>query len=232
MIAHVMLCGQQPHVNYSMAIQRKYAQTCLWAVAVMLMIQGCDQEPAARTYREVVVQDDSKRAAAGLDPHARLFDMNAFDIGFDDVVKDKEKGGENGTFSALFVVLGWGMTLSFFGTMLGGVWADQSWGRFWGWDPKENGALMIILWTAAVFHAKVSRMIGRTGFAAGAVLGMVVVMWAWFGVNLLSVGLHSYGFTSGIGTALAVYVAAEMLFLAICLPIIYRKKEVQNARET
>src|SRR5207244_12269514 len=90
---------------------------------------------------------------------------------------------------------------SFVGTVLGGILADQSWGRFWGWDPKENGALMIVLWTSLLFHAKVAGMIGPLGLAVGAVIGMMVVMWAWFGVNLLSVGLHSYGFTSGIAAS-------------------------------
>jgi ABC-type transport system involved in cytochrome c biogenesis permease subunit len=117
------------------------------------------------------------------------------------------------TYKTTLGILGVALTLTFLGTNLGGIWADQSWGRFWGWDPKENGALMIVLWTALLFHAKAGQMIGPRGLAVGAVIGMMVVMWAWFGVNLLSVGLHSYGFTSGIATALVIYAVLEVGFL-------------------
>ncbi len=128
------------------------------------------------------------------------------------------------THQALMGMLALALTLTFLGTNLGGIWADQSWGRFWGWDPKENGALMIVLWCAILFHAKVAGMIGPVGLAVGAVLGMVVVMWAWFGVNLLSIGLHSYGFTSGVANTLAVYVSCEILFLAVIASIIRRQR--------
>ncbi len=83
---------------------------------------------------------------------------------------------------------------SFVGTMLGGIWADQSWGRFWGWDPKENGALLIVLWCAVILHARGARLVQQRGLMVLAVLGNVVTAWAWFGTNLLGVGLHSYGF--------------------------------------
>ncbi|MEZ6068234.1 MAG: cytochrome c biogenesis protein CcsA [Planctomycetaceae bacterium] len=87
--------------------------------------------------------------------------------------------------------------LSFVGTVLGGLWADDSWGRFWGWDPKENGALIIVLWNALILHARWDRMIGHRGMAALSVLGNVVVSWSWFGVNELGIGKHTYGFTEG-----------------------------------
>ena len=122
-------------------------------------------------------------------------------------------------------ILGFGLTMSFLGTMLGGIWADQSWGRFWGWDPKENGALLIVLWTALVFHAKIARMIRPLGVAVGASLGLIVVMWAWFGVNLLSIGLHSYGFTSGLALNLLIYAVLEVLFLSVSV-IILRQKNI------
>jgi len=117
------------------------------------------------------------------------------------------------TYKTTLGILGVALTLTFLGTNLGGIWADQSWGRFWGWDPKENGALMIVLWTALLFHAKAGQMIGPLGLAVGAVIGMMVVMWAWFGVNLLSVGLHSYGFTSGVAASLIIYAVFEVIFL-------------------
>lgn len=128
------------------------------------------------------------------------------------------------TFKVMMGMLGLGLILTFLGTNLGGIWADQSWGRFWGWDPKENGALMIVLWIAMLFHAKISRMLGNLGMAVGTGLTLVVVMWAWFGVNLLSIGLHSYGFTSGIATTLAIYVICEIIFLSISTFIIRQQK--------
>ncbi len=84
------------------------------------------------------------------------------------------------------------MLCSFVGTVLGGLWADDSWGRFWGWDPKENGALMIVLWNAVLLHARWSGLARDTGIAALAVLGNIVVTWSWEGVNQLGVGLHAY----------------------------------------
>ncbi|MCR4337480.1 MAG: cytochrome c biogenesis protein CcsA [Candidatus Omnitrophica bacterium] len=126
------------------------------------------------------------------------------------------------TYRYLMAILGFGLTTTFLGTNLGGIWADQSWGRFWGWDPKENGALLIILWTAMIFHARVGKFIGPVGVAVGSVLGMLVVMWAWFGVNLLSVGLHSYGFTEGAVLGLGIYVTAELIFLGTLLWILRR----------
>ena len=128
------------------------------------------------------------------------------------------------TYKTTLGILGVALTLTFLGTNLGGIWADQSWGRFWGWDPKENGALMIVLWTALLFHAKVANMIGALGLAVGAVIGMMVVMWAWFGVNLLSVGLHSYGFTSGVATSLIIYAIVEIIFLLATTIFIAAKK--------
>jgi ABC-type transport system involved in cytochrome c biogenesis permease subunit len=116
-------------------------------------------------------------------------------------------------------LLGWGLFLTFVGTLLGGVWADQSWGRFWGWDPKENGALMIALWCALVFHARHAGIVRDRGFALGAALSVATVLFAWFGVNLLGVGLHSYGFTQGTLVGLAAYAVAETLFAVWTLSV-------------
>ncbi|MEM1445937.1 MAG: cytochrome c biogenesis protein CcsA [Planctomycetota bacterium] len=96
--------------------------------------------------------------------------------------------------ASIFGVICFGLLLSFVGTILGGIWADQSWGRFWGWDPKENGAMMIVLWGAVVIHARLAKMIGGPGLASLSVLGAVITLWSWFGTNMLGVGLHSYGF--------------------------------------
>lgn len=54
----------------------------------------------------------------------------------------------------IYGVIAFATVLSFIGTVLGGIWADQSWGRFWGWDPKENGAVLIVLWNALILHAR------------------------------------------------------------------------------
>ncbi len=119
------------------------------------------------------------------------------------------------TYRSLYGILAFGLVLSFVGTVLGGIWADQSWGRFWGWDPKENGALLIVLWCAILLHARLDGMLQGYGMAVGSILGIIVVMFAWFGVNLLGVGLHSYGFTSGIFINLMVYIGVELLFLFV-----------------
>ena len=83
---------------------------------------------------------------------------------------------------------------SFTGTILGGIWADQSWGRFWGWDPKENGALLIVLWNAIILHARWGGYVKERGLMAMAIFGNIVTSFSWFGVNMLGIGLHSYGF--------------------------------------
>jgi ABC-type transport system involved in cytochrome c biogenesis permease subunit len=108
-----------------------------------------------------------------------------------------------------------GILFSFVGTVLGGLWADDSWGRFWGWDPKENGALLIVIWNALMLHARWDGMVGARGFARLAIGGNVVTAWSWFGTNELGIGLHSYGFTSGVLMWLTVYVASQLCFLVI-----------------
>ena len=107
------------------------------------------------------------------------------------------------TLIALFFTL--------FGTILGGIWADQSWGRFWGWDPKENGALLIVLWQLMMVHMRLSGLAKPDRFALGMVLNNIVVLMAWFGVNLLSIGLHSYGFASGIAVNIVLFTVFELV---------------------
>ncbi|MCC6511376.1 MAG: cytochrome c biogenesis protein CcsA, partial [Pirellulaceae bacterium] len=119
----------------------------------------------------------------------------------------------------IYGVLCFAILLSFIGTVLGGLWADDSWGRFWGWDPKENGALMIVLWNALVLHANWDRMIGQRGLAVLAVLGNIVTSWSWFGTNQLGIGLHSYGFTSAVLVTLTAVVIGHLLFVSIGLAL-------------
>ena len=106
------------------------------------------------------------------------------------------------TIFALFFTL--------FGTILGGIWADQSWGRFWGWDPKENGALLIVMWQIMMLHMRIAGYVKPIGFALGMIMNNIVVVLAWFGVNLLSVGLHSYGFSTGIARNLVLFIVFEL----------------------
>jgi ABC-type transport system involved in cytochrome c biogenesis permease subunit len=107
------------------------------------------------------------------------------------------------TLFALFFTL--------FGTILGGIWADQSWGRFWGWDPKENGALLIVMWQIMMLHLRITGFVKPMGFALGMILNNIVVILAWFGVNLLGVGLHSYGFATGIAINISLFIAFELI---------------------
>jgi cytochrome c biogenesis factor len=102
-------------------------------------------------------------------------------------------------------VLCFGVFFSLIGTILGGIWANMSWGRFWGWDPKENGALLIVLSQVAILHGRMGGFLREHGTCAMAALGGIVIAFSWFGTNLLSVGLHSYGFTDGINGALWTY---------------------------
>ncbi len=105
---------------------------------------------------------------------------------------------------------------SFFGTVLGGLWGDDSWGRFWGWDPKENGALMIVLWSALLLHARWGGVVKERGLAIIAALGNVVVLWSWKGVNSMGVGLHAYAGTSD-DLSLTYIVIVALVHVAIVL---------------
>ena len=106
---------------------------------------------------------------------------------------------------------------SFVGTILGGIWADQSWGRFWGWDPKENGALLIVLWNATFLHARWGGLVRERGLMAMALFGNIVTSFSWFGVNMLGIGLHSYGFMDAAFNWLMLFIAIQVALIAICL---------------
>lgn len=119
----------------------------------------------------------------------------------------------------IYGVICFATLFSFVGTVLGGIWADQSWGRFWGWDPKENGALLIVLWCAITLHARLGGYIRERGLVAMALFGNVVTAFSWFGVNMLGVGLHSYGFMDRAVPWLAGYIGLQMILIGtIMLP--------------
>lgn len=110
-----------------------------------------------------------------------------------------------------------GLFLLTAGTILGGVWAAESWGRFWGWDPKETWALISIIVYFAVLHARYIGWLKDFGLAASAVLGLIVIVWTFYGVNyVMASGLHSYGFGSGGEIYVGLWAVLELVFLAVC----------------
>ena len=156
---------------------------------------------------------------AGLMGHVYL--IRAFLFG----IKDKSlKTIYNNVYGLTLIAL----FFTLFGTILGGIWADQSWGRFWGWDPKENGALLIVMWHLMVLHLRISGLSKPIDFVFFASLVNIIVALAWFGVNLLSVGLHSYGFTDNVAFNLFTYIGIELLF---CIGL-YLRIKYSNAKIT
>jgi hypothetical protein len=116
--------------------------------------------------------------------------------------------------------------------VLGGIWADQSWGRFWGWDPKENGALLIVLWNAIILHARWGGYARERGVMTMAIFGNVITSLSWFGVNMLGVGLHSYGFMDKAFWALTAFIASQLLLMALALlPRHFWKSRAARAAE-
>lgn len=100
------------------------------------------------------------------------------------------------------------------GTILGGLWADVSWGRFWGWDPKEVWALISALVYLAILHGRYDGSFGNFGLAVGSILGGCAIVFSWYGVNfVLGAGLHSYGFGQGGQVEVAIAVAINLVFL-------------------
>jgi ABC-type transport system involved in cytochrome c biogenesis permease subunit len=96
----------------------------------------------------------------------------------------------------IYGVLCFATFLSFTGTVLGGIWADQSWGRFWGWDAKENGAVLVVIWNTLILHARWCGLVKARGMAVLSMVGIIVTVWSWFGTNQLGAGLHAYGFNN------------------------------------
>jgi ABC-type transport system involved in cytochrome c biogenesis permease subunit len=109
------------------------------------------------------------------------------------------------------------LLFSFVGTVTGGIWADQSWGRFWGWDPKENGALMIVLWNALILHARWGGVVRSRGLMSLAIGGNIITAWSWFGTNMLGVGLHSYGFMDSAFLWLVAFVASQLACIGVAM---------------
>ncbi|MBC7742349.1 MAG: cytochrome c biogenesis protein CcsA [Bdellovibrionaceae bacterium] len=100
------------------------------------------------------------------------------------------------------------------GIILGGIWADYSWGRFWGWDPKETWALIVLLGYIVVLHARLVGWLKNFGTLASGVITFSLVIMAWYGVNfVLGAGLHSYGFGAGGIEYVSIFVLLHLLFV-------------------
>ncbi|MEN9362360.1 MAG: Cytochrome c biosis protein CcsA [Verrucomicrobiota bacterium] len=134
---------------------------------------------------------------------------------------------DKGFSGAIYGVTCFAMFFSLVGTVLGGLWADDSWGRFWGWDPKENGALLIVIANAILLHCRWSGMVRLRGLAVLALFGNIVTSWSWFGTNLLGAGLHAYGFTESGAFYLSLFIASQLLLMALA-PLAREKRSSQS----
>ena len=129
----------------------------------------------------------------------------------------------------VYAIICFATLFSFVGTVLGGIWADQSWGRFWGWDPKENGALLIVLWTAVILHARWGDIVADRGVMNLAIFGNIVTSFSWFGVNMLGIGLHSYGFMDAAFKWLMIFIASQAVVIAVGLLPLNMWRSFQSA---
>ena len=113
-----------------------------------------------------------------------------------------------------------GLYMLTIGTFLGGVWANESWGRYWGWDPKETWALVTVLVYAIISHLNfIPGAVGRYLFNAMAVLGFSSVLMTYFGVNYYLSGLHSYA--SGDPVPIPDFVYYSMAILGVILVLAF-----------
>ncbi len=131
------------------------------------------------------------------------------------------------TATMVYGIICFATLFSFVGTILGGIWADQSWGRFWGWDPKENGALLIVIWNAIILHARWGGLIRERGLMLLSIFGTIVTTFSWFGVNMLGIGLHSYGFMDAAFRWIILFNITQLLFIAIGLVPLSKWRSIQ-----
>ncbi|MEK7388658.1 MAG: cytochrome c biogenesis protein CcsA [Elusimicrobiota bacterium] len=131
------------------------------------------------------------------------------------VLRAPDPADDKALSSLTYGVIAFGLFFSFLGTVLGGIWADQSWGRFWGWDPKENGALLIVLWNALILHMRWAGFVRDRGIMLMAVFGNVITSASWFGVNMLGIGLHSYGFMDSAFWWLLAFSVSQLLIIIL-----------------
>ena len=128
----------------------------------------------------------------------------------------------------IYQFIQWGVVLLTAGTLLGAIWADYSWGRFWGWDPKESWALISLLSYLAILHGRLVGWVKDFGLVLASVLMFFLIIMAWYGVNfILGTGLHSYGFGAGGISYVASFFALHILLSALCL-FLFRKRSQKN----
>lgn len=140
---------------------------------------------------------------------------------------DRERG--KSLVKMVYGVICFATVTSFVGTVLGGIWADQSWGRFWGWDAKENGAALIVLMNLLILHARWGGLIRDRGVVNLAIAGNIITAWSWFGTNMLGVGLHSYGFTQSGIFWLTVFVLSQLSLISLgLLPLKYWRSKFER----
>lgn len=148
-------------------------------------------------------------------------------------LKDENKYAEQiriGTQS-IYRAIQVGIILLAFGIILGGIWADYSWGRFWGWDPKETWALISLLGYVAVLHGRLVNWIKNFQLACAAVVGFSLVVMSWYGVNfVLGAGLHSYGFGAGGVEYVTAFVVAHLLYVAYVSVVRYDRPKSKTIR--
>lgn len=119
----------------------------------------------------------------------------------------------------MYSCLKYGVSLLAGGIILGGVWADYSWGRFWGWDPKETWSLIVLCIYMIILHGRYTNWITNKRFVPFTAVAFLSVMMAWFGVNyILASGLHSYGFSEGGAIFLGIFFSAQLILLAVTTP--------------
>lgn len=126
-------------------------------------------------------------------------------------------------YTLMYASLVFGAVFTVLGTLLGGVWADFAWGRFWGFDPKECGALFVILWAMLALHLRAGKLVSLRGFAIINCFNVIVTFLCWFGVNLLGVGLHSYGFQSNSVIWLVAFIVVDLIMIAL---LTYRLRRI------
>ncbi len=131
------------------------------------------------------------------------------------LTKTLDQATAKGLTRMVYGIICFATLFSFVGTILGGIWADQSWGRFWGWDPKENGALLIVIWNALVLHCRWGGLVKDRGLMNLAIFGNIVTAFSWFGVNMLGIGLHSYGFMDAAFRWIVLFTASQVAFIAL-----------------
>lgn len=130
------------------------------------------------------------------------------------LIRSSENMGETPLYSLLYKTLSFGSIMTIVGTLLGGVWADFAWGRFWGFDPKECGALFVILWSMILLHLLMGHYVKPRIFALLNSFNVIIIFLCWFGINLLGIGLHSYGFQNGTLVGLIAFIVVDLLLIS------------------